>query len=80
LTTGNSVCDLSEKRSLSFADQRRRARRLNRVRRGHSGSVTFIQRFGSALSSTLQFRQVGQLSDCDDAAILDAEESARFRR
>ncbi len=33
-----------------FADQRRRARKLHGVRRGHCGSVTFIQRFGSALN------------------------------
>jgi len=35
-----------------FTDQRRRARRLFGVPRGHNGSVTFIQRFGSALNLT----------------------------
>ncbi len=38
-----------------FADQRRRARRLFSVPRGHNGSVTFIQRFGSALNLTPHF-------------------------
>jgi hypothetical protein len=38
-----------------FADQRRRARRLYGVQRGHNGSVTFIQRFGSALNLTPHF-------------------------
>jgi hypothetical protein len=38
-----------------FADQRRRARRLFGVQRGHNGSVTFIQRFGSALNLTPHF-------------------------
>jgi hypothetical protein len=35
-----------------FADQRRRARRLFGVQPGQNGSVTFIQRFGSALNLT----------------------------
>ena len=35
-----------------FADQRRRARRVHGIERGHNGSVTFIQRFGSALNLT----------------------------
>ena len=38
-----------------FADQRRRARRILGVRRGHNRSVTFIQRFGSALNLTPHF-------------------------
>ena len=38
-----------------FADQRRRARRLFGVQRGQNGSVTFIQRFGSALNLTPHF-------------------------
>jgi len=38
-----------------FADQRRRARRLYGVRRGRNGSVTFVQRFGSALNLTPHF-------------------------
>ena len=38
-----------------FADQRARARRLNGIPRGHNGSVTFIQRFGSALNLTPHF-------------------------
>jgi len=38
-----------------FADQRRRARRVLGVQRGHNGSVTFIQRFGSALNLTPHF-------------------------
>ncbi len=35
--------------------QRRRARRVHGIRRGHCGSVTFIQRFGSALNLTPHF-------------------------
>jgi len=38
-----------------FADHRRRARRLCGVQRGQNGSVTFIQRFGSALNLTPHF-------------------------
>ena len=38
-----------------FVDQRRRARRVHGISRGHSGSVTFIQRFGSALNLTPRF-------------------------
>jgi len=38
-----------------FADQRRRARRLCGVEHGQNGSVTFIQRFGSALNLTPHF-------------------------
>ncbi len=38
-----------------FADQRRRARRVHGISRGHCGSVTFIQRFGSALNLTPHF-------------------------
>ena len=38
-----------------FADQRRRARRLFGIRKGQCGSVTFIQRFGSALNLTPHF-------------------------
>jgi hypothetical protein len=38
-----------------FADQRRRARKLLGIRRGSCGSVTFIQRFGSALNLTPHF-------------------------
>ncbi len=38
-----------------FADQRRRARQLFDVPRGHNGSVTFIRRFGSALNLTPHF-------------------------
>jgi hypothetical protein len=38
-----------------FADQRRRARRRFGIPRGHNGSVTFIQRFGSALNLTPHF-------------------------
>ena len=33
-----------------FADQRRRARQFFGIQRGQNGSVTFIQRFGSALN------------------------------
>jgi len=39
----------------TFTDQRRRARRLFGVPRGLNGSVTFIQRFGSALNLTPHF-------------------------
>ena len=38
-----------------FADYRRRARRVFDVRKGQCGSVTFIQRFGSALNLTPHF-------------------------
>ena len=38
-----------------FADQRRRARKLFGIRKGQCGSVTFIQRFGSALNLTPHF-------------------------
>jgi len=38
-----------------FADQRRRAKRDLGIRRGLCGSVTFIQRFGSALNLTPHF-------------------------
>ncbi len=38
-----------------FADQRRRARKLFGIRKGSCGSVTFIQRFGSALNLTPHF-------------------------
>jgi hypothetical protein len=38
-----------------FADQRRRAKRDFGIRRGLCGSVTFIQRFGSALNLTPHF-------------------------
>jgi len=38
-----------------FTGQRRRARRILGVRRGHNGSVTFIQRFGSVLNLTPHF-------------------------
>jgi hypothetical protein len=38
-----------------FADQRRRAKRDLGIRRGGCGSVTFIQRFGSALNLTPHF-------------------------
>ena len=38
-----------------FSDQRRRARRCLGIPRGHNGSVTFIQRFGSALNLTPHF-------------------------
>jgi len=38
-----------------FADQRRRASRRFGIPRGHNGSVTFIQRFGSALNLTPHF-------------------------
>ncbi len=38
-----------------FADQRRRARKLLGIRKGSCGSVTFIQRFGSALNLTPHF-------------------------
>jgi hypothetical protein len=38
-----------------FADQRRRARRVHGIERGHNGSVTFIQRFGSALNLAPHF-------------------------
>lgn len=38
-----------------FADQRRRARMLLGIRKGQCGSVTFIQRFGSALNLTPHF-------------------------
>lgn len=38
-----------------FADQRRRARRHFGIPRGQCGSVTFIQRFGSALNLTPHF-------------------------
>ncbi|MBK7952106.1 MAG: transposase [Deltaproteobacteria bacterium] len=39
----------------TFADQRRRARALCGIRRGQCGSVTFIQRFGSALNLAPHF-------------------------
>ena len=38
-----------------FADQRRRARKQLGIHRGQCGSVTFIQRFGSALNLTPHF-------------------------
>ena len=38
-----------------FAEQRRRARKLLGIRKGSCGSVTFIQRFGSALNLTPHF-------------------------
>ncbi len=38
-----------------FADQRRRARALLGIRQGQCGSVTFIQRFGSALNLAPHF-------------------------
>src|SRR5690606_32731131 len=38
-----------------FAEQRRRARALFGIRKGQCGSVTFIQRFGSALNLTPHF-------------------------
>ncbi len=38
-----------------FADQRRRARKLFGIHKGQCGSVTFIQRFGSALNLTPRF-------------------------
>jgi hypothetical protein len=38
-----------------FADQRRRARLHFAIPRGHNGSITFIQRFGSALNLTPHF-------------------------
>ena len=38
-----------------YADQRRRARALFGIRQGQCGSVTFIQRFGSALNLTPHF-------------------------
>jgi len=38
-----------------FADQRRRARQFFGIQRGQNGSVTFIQRFGSALNLTPHF-------------------------
>ncbi len=41
-----------------FADQRRRARRLHGIQRGYNGSVTFIQRFGSALNLTPHFHSL----------------------
>jgi hypothetical protein len=41
-----------------FADLRRRARRHHGVPRGHCGSVTFIQRFGSALNLTPHFHSL----------------------
>jgi hypothetical protein len=41
-----------------FADLRRRARSQYRVGRGHCGSVTFIQRFGSALNLTPHFHSL----------------------
>ncbi|MFO0690016.1 MAG: transposase [Myxococcota bacterium] len=41
-----------------FADQRLRARRLFGVRKGQCGSVTFIQRFGSALNLAPHFHSL----------------------
>jgi hypothetical protein len=41
-----------------FAELRRRARRQHGVRRGHCGSVTFLQRFGSALNCTPHFHSL----------------------
>ncbi len=41
-----------------FADQRRRARKLFGIRNGQCGSVTFIQRFGSALNLTPHFHTI----------------------
>ena len=41
-----------------FADQRRRARRHHGVRAGHCASVTFIQRFGSALNLAPHFHSL----------------------
>ena len=38
-----------------FTDQRRRARKLFGIRKGQCGSVTFVQRFGSALNLTPHF-------------------------
>jgi uncharacterized Zn finger protein (UPF0148 family) len=41
-----------------FADQRRRARKIHGVRKGLCASVTFIQRFGSALNLTPHFHSL----------------------
>lgn len=41
-----------------FADQRRRAKQVHGVSRGHCASVTFIQRFGSALNLTPHFHSL----------------------
>ncbi len=41
-----------------FADQRRRARHHHGIRGGHSASVTFIQRFGSALNLAPHFHSL----------------------
>jgi hypothetical protein len=41
-----------------FADQRRRAKQVHGVRRGHCATVTFIQRFGSALNLTPHFHSL----------------------
>jgi hypothetical protein len=38
-----------------FADHRRRARNLLGIRKASCGSVTYIQRFGSALNLTSHF-------------------------
>ena len=41
-----------------FADQRRRAKEVHSVHRGHCAAVTFIQRFGSALNLTPHFHSL----------------------
>jgi hypothetical protein len=41
-----------------FADLRRRARQLHGVRNGHTGAITFIQRFGSALNLAPHFHSL----------------------
>ncbi|MGH0034207.1 MAG: transposase [Myxococcota bacterium] len=41
-----------------FVDQRRRAKQVHGVRRGHCAAVTFIQRFGSALNLTPHFHSL----------------------
>jgi len=41
-----------------FADQRRRARRHHGIRAGHCASITFIQRFGSALNLAPHFHSL----------------------
>ncbi len=70
-----------------FADQRRRARKQLGIRKGSCGSVTFIQRFGSALNLTPHFHTLvldgvyaGTSSDLGPFAPLPAPETEDVAR
>ena len=70
-----------------FSDQRRRARALYGIRKGQCGSVTFLQRFGSALNLTPHFHTlvldgvyVGPSHSPGDFAALPAPETEDVAR